>query len=534
MISHIKKAIFAALYISCFGLQLMSQTEIKPLPVSFGRVEKEQQIPRVSMPYADIQALKIQDELADAEKLPYRFGYNHQVSYSPTNSGQWITSVNGERVWRLRIHSSGAQTINLGFRSFYLQPGSRLFVYNIDHSIVLGPYTKEQNFFDGEMATDLIAADEVVVELDELSSGTPSSFSICRVTHGYRTLEYARSFGQAGGCIPNVNCPEGDSWSNQRRSVICLVTGGNAFCSACLINNTTDDGTPYILTANHCGTPSGSWVFRFNWESPSCTNPPASPSTTQSISGAVPVSHNANSDFALCKMSSIPPASFQVFYAGWNRSSLPADSVCTIHHPSGDIKKISLSKNPVTASTWAGAMVWQTGTWTEGCTESGSSGAPLFDQQRRVVGQLYSGPSACGVAVNQDYDFFGRFDISWNSDTSSQGRLSDWLDPAHSGALTNDGYDPNGLGIVEMSPTFFKLFPNPSSGKIMLLFQDAVQRGTVMKLYDLLGQEALPAVYLPVGNNTCEYDLSALKRGVYLLRIQGSGHVGSCKLILTE
>jgi lysyl endopeptidase len=347
-------------------------------------------------------------------------------------------------------------------------------------------------------------------------------------------MDYARSFGQAGSCIPNVRCPEGDSWSDQRRAVICLVTGGNAFCTATLINNTANDGTPYVLTANHCGTPSGSWVFRFNWEAAGCADPGVSPSVTQSISGAIPVAHNTASDFCLCKMSSLPPASFQVFYAGWNNAPLPADSVCTIHHPSGDIKKLTLSKNPVTASSWAGASVWKTGTWTEGCTESGSSGAPLFDPGRHLVGQLYSGPSACGVAISQDYDCFGRFDISWNGDTLPQGRLIDWLDPVHSGAMTNDGYDPNGTGIATTAPDFFDLFPNPSRGWVQVRLNHAVNAPGYIAVYDMQGKEVLGPVYFHAGTTLYSLDLTGLGAGLYLIRVQSPDRSGTSRLIRSE
>ena len=48
-----------------------------------------------------------------------------------------------------------------------------------------------------------------------------------------------------------------------------IVVNGNGICTGALINNTCSDGTPYFLTADHClGGSTGSWAFRFNWESP--------------------------------------------------------------------------------------------------------------------------------------------------------------------------------------------------------------------------------------------------------------------------
>jgi hypothetical protein len=49
--------------------------------------------------------------------------------------------------------------------------------------------------------------------------------------------------------------------------------------------------------------------------------------------------------------------------------------------------------------------------WSQGVTEKGSSGSPLFDQDHRIVGQLAQGPSGCGSITQKDV--YGRFDNSW-------------------------------------------------------------------------------------------------------------------------
>jgi hypothetical protein len=77
-----------------------------------------------------------------------------------------------------------------------------------------------------------------------------------------------------------------------------LVSGSNGFCSGALINNTLNDGKPYVLTANHCYSDPTNWIFRFNWQSADCNNPAASP-TFQSLSGAVLRSRRTPSDFCL-------------------------------------------------------------------------------------------------------------------------------------------------------------------------------------------------------------------------------------------
>ena len=403
----------------------------------------------ISLPAINVDSLLTEDAINEQHKeTPYRFGYNHLVNYNTSNSGAWSTLENGDRLWQLDVKTAGSYSINLAFSNWSIPAGAKLFVYSKDHQQVLGGFTNANNTPDKFFGTELINGDEAIVEYYEPATAAgQGNFTLFRITQGYKDLHnYLKSFGQAGSCIHNINCPQYSAFGTVKRSVVCLVSGGNEFCSGALVNNTLNDGTPYILTANHCGTADGTWVFRFNWEAPGCSNPSVEPSILQSITGAIPIAHSSVSDFNLVKMDTTPPASFHVFYAGWNHSTTPATSVTAIHHPSGDIKKCSQANNPVTDTSYdAGngvAQVWQIGQWTDGVTEPGSSGSPLLDQNKRIVGQLYGGPSACGEVAANLRDYYGRFCVSWDSGATPQTRLKDWLDPNGIGTLSNDGFDP--------------------------------------------------------------------------------------------
>ena len=166
-----------------------------------------------------------------------------------------------------------------------------------------------------------------------------------------------------------------------------------------LINNTANDATPYVLTANHCSTSNdfAQWVFWFNWQSATCTNPGTSPARDHvTTSGSVLKARNGGSDFCLVQMNQTPPCTFNPYYSGWSRSTTPATSACGIHHPSADIKKISLSTQSAISASYSGVDSWQI-FWGVQCTEPGSSGSPIYDQDHRIIGQLYGGPSACGL-----------------------------------------------------------------------------------------------------------------------------------------
>ena len=404
----------------------------------------------ISMPVFDVASLEKEDFVNQYDKTQvFRFGYNYATTFSPANHGTWITLSNGDRLWQLVITCPGAHSINLGFSNFKLPQGSDLYIYNTTKTQQSGVHTPITcNFPDQLFGTTLISGDQIVVEYYEPQSSYGTlPFIINRVTHRYRKLPYdgvknTQDFGESGNCNINVNCPIAGYAFDQKRSSVMLVSNGSGFCSGSLVADVPHSGTPYILSANHCGTMDGSTVFWFNWEAPNCTNPSTDP-PFDVVNGAIMRANSAGSDFGLGELNSIPPSGYNVYYSGWNKSATPADSAFGIHHPAGDITKFSKTSSPNNPSTYSGAQCWETGMWTAGVTESGSSGSPLYDQDLRIIGQLYGGPSYCGAIVSDLKDYYGRFDISWVGGGTSNTRLSDWLDPNSTGLVTEDGYDPN-------------------------------------------------------------------------------------------
>ncbi len=126
------------------------------------------------------------------------------------------------------------------------------------------------------------------------------------------------------------------------------------WCSGALINNTSNDRTPYLLTAEHCGEGANAgdmnqWIFYFNYQSATCTGnygPSSNTVTGCSLKSKDPLTGFDGSDCELIKLNSTPPSTYNVYYSGWNRTNIPADSGVCIHHPNGDIKKISTYLTP--------------------------------------------------------------------------------------------------------------------------------------------------------------------------------------------
>lgn len=364
-------------------------------------------------------------------KGPYRFGVNHTADLGPDNSGVWSTLADGTRLWRVQLHCPQAYSINMVLDQFILPEGARLYVHN-EAGQWLGAFTRASAAGRTVLGITQLAGDRVTVSYEEPAGAAPGSLHIAQVTHAYRdVLGTTKGLNDSGPCNNNTSCPEGDPWQNEISAVAMITVGGSGMCTGTLLNNCASDGTPYFLTANHCvqgGNPA-TWSFRFNWESPTCS-PTTNGPVNQTVSGATLLENSAGSDMALLQLDDVPPAEYEVFYSGWDATGDFPSSQTAIHHPSGDIKKISFDNDPAIHGTMADADCWQILDWDDGTTEPGSSGSGLWNQDHRLIGQLFGGQASCSFNVN---DYYGRFDVSFPL-------LTDWLGGC---GETVDGYDPN-------------------------------------------------------------------------------------------
>jgi hypothetical protein len=422
--------------LSLTAITAQAQISSGGLPLSFSSEKLQNEvIPLEQMPDFDLEKIRAEDAVKEQHKdIPLRFAYLHEVSFSPNTHGKWVSLENGMDVWRIRIISEGAHSLNFTYRNLNLPVGSKMFVLNPDTRQYIGAFTEKNNKFDGNFSTSPVAGDEMIIELQvpqEMRQN--ASMTIATVAHDYKGIfKLVAGFGDSGSCNNNVVCSEWNAWDDQIRSVALITTNfGSAICSGALVNNIANDGTPYFLTANHClgGSPS-TWNFVFNYESSTC-NTSTNGTFSNSISNASLLASGGSADYALMELSSTPPASFNVFYAGWDATgNIPQEQV-GIHHPSGDVKKISLDDGPGSTAFAGGAQTWRVEDWEDGTTEPGSSGSPLFDQNKRIVGQLYGGEAFCGNSIN---DYYGKFSVTYPN-------VCQWLAPGCSTTIL-DGYNP--------------------------------------------------------------------------------------------
>ncbi|HQW06661.1 MAG: trypsin-like peptidase domain-containing protein [Flavobacteriales bacterium] len=388
----------------------------------------------VTLPTVDHASLIQADEAAMATgvKGPYRFGYNHATDLGMRTHGTWTTLRNGDRVWQLSIHCPGALSINFVFDRFVIPEGAKVYVYTPEQ-VQLGAFDQSSNGGRSSMGVTQLPGERITIEYQEPAAvAGQGELHIDQVTHGYRDIfAMARDLGESGACNINVICPEGDDWRDQIRSVAILTTGGSGFCTGSLVNNCAEDGTPYFLTANHClDEDVENWVFRFNWDSPVC-DPTENGPMDQTVSGCTLLANSGGTDVALLELNTVPPEEYDVYYSGWDHSTTPAQNMTGIHHPRGDIKKISHSDGSAVLGTFLGADCWRVSVWNDGTTEPGSSGSGLWNQNKQLVGQLYGGAANCANSVD---DYYGRLDVSWPL-------IEQWL--GNTCGDTLGGWEPN-------------------------------------------------------------------------------------------
>ena len=442
-----KNYLVLAVLVLWISTSAMAQIQQGGQPLHWG--ESAPTVAYKTFPALDLDVLSAEDAVtATMKDAPWRFGIEHDVNWTMSTHGSW-TEEDGMRVWRMGVQAEGATSWSFYLSRFAVPKGGELFVWNGDRTYFMGAFN-HLNVKDWEgLALSVMEGAEVVLEYREpLSIPATGEIEVAQVVQGYRSLlrreaelqaemSAAGPFGNSGACNINVNCPEGDDWQVENQSVALIVSGGFAACSGALVNNTNNDGTPYFLTANHCLGSPNSWTYYFNHESATCSG--STGPTNNSISGGTLLVANGGSDVALIELSSTPPSSWGVEYAGWDASSSTHTSAVGIHHPSGDVKKICFENDAPYQSSTGGAQVWWIDAWELGVTEPGSSGSPLFNQDHRIIGQLYGGAAACSGSVNNGaYDFYGRFDVSWGLG------VSQYLDPNGSGTLVLDGY-PTGF-----------------------------------------------------------------------------------------
>ena len=445
-----------------------------PIPPSqrHASVQAAAEVAQYTLPAVEVAALRAEDRARADQGGPYRYGRALDTRYTSARDGTWERLPSGAWLWRLRLTSQEAVSMSVGFSAFELPEGAALYAHGPGDAPTHGPYTAA-DATAGQHWTPLVQGDRIILEL-EVPAGQRSAVTLTvgHVVHGYRPLPGRSSDAapKSGRCNLDVACEEADPWREQVRSVARYTfeeNGSTFFCSGALVNNTAEDKTPYFLTAEHCvSTPeqAASMVFYWNYQNRTCRalgSPENGMETSdnpgdQTSSGAVLRARSGNwhtdrqisggPDLALVEIDEEIPSSYDVYFSGWDRTGAATAEGVSIHHPSGDGKRISFDRDSTRITgfgTPGDTTHLRVGNWETGTTEGGSSGGPLFNDDRHIVGVLSGGRAGCGggggTNDNDRPDWYGRLAPGFAEGDYNDATLADVLDPLGTGTRTLDG-----------------------------------------------------------------------------------------------
>ena len=415
------------------------------------------------------QAATANPAASSGDGRPFMIGFGRDVAQTGTASAtkqvlKWQATAAGGQVAAINFNSSGAKGLRVGLLVTQLPASATLRFYAKGAATA---YEVKGAEVLRVLATNLAAGDksdagrtywspvldgtDATLEI-ELPAGVgvdAVDVSVPTVSHLFMSLkegsevapQAAYSDGNAGlSCHVDVSCTTPlPAASNAVVWMAFSVGSGTGMCSGTLLNNSANNGIPYVLTASHCISDqirASSLYTESRYRSSSCNATSGNYYPTSST-GAALLYTAYNTDSTLLRLNGTPAAG--VIFAGWDATTLPAlnTPVSNIHHPKGDAQRLSrgtvveyLTRNPNNASTNFSISTAANSTilgvaLTVGLTEPGSSGSGLFkgtDANPQLIGQLYGGQSA-SCANNPVYNVYGRFDVAFKAGMRS------WLSP---------------------------------------------------------------------------------------------------------
>lgn len=405
------------------------------------------------IPAVDVNRYIAEDRELDAGNSPFRFGAPISTSIDFIKEATQTISA-GNIGWKLNLTSKNAVSLNIVLEKISLACNGQLYFYNKRGTIIQGPITYSLLGNVDRLSSSVLPGDTISVEyFQPLTSSEMPVINISKVVYGYRSFSgLDGDYGTSESCNIDINCPQGQSWCVQARAINRILINDNAWCTGATVNTLQQNLRGYVLTANHCLTNDlSAWQFEFHYKDPYC-NAPLYSGLTWTFLGSVLRANWIGTDFALLEMNNYNASNnihrlANIHLAGWSRNAASPPNSTAIHHPSGDVMKISIENDPATSTFFNNNTPanshWQVH-FEAGTVEHASSGSPLFDQNKRIVGQLHgnlnynSGASYCSIPDG----WYGKFDRSWAGNGTSASRLSDWLDPLGSIAMVSDAISP--------------------------------------------------------------------------------------------
>ena len=372
----------------------------------------------------------------DGKGHPLAIGFGRELPQSarsvPLSELTWIAAPDGGRIARVEIASPGAAALRVALALPASHPGVFVrFAGAGANAAVFGDYPvdaiAEESLRSGLYWSPVLAGDTATIEFHAAADASIADVTlhIPRVSHqvvtgadlnSSRLVAKATGIGAAGACEVDIACgTPSQAVLNLAKAVAKLTfvgdDGRSYLCSGVLLNDSVRSSTPYLHSASHClesariaRTLNTFWFY----DAVAC-NSKVTPAYAQRTGGAMLLGRSQDRDWSIVRLLDTPPAGVQ--FAAWRAEAVPVGTaIVTIHHPEGDLKKISKG-TARSDSLLDNGYVYGNFTetiWSSGVTEPGSSGSPLLTLAPggafyEVRGGLYAGESACSQPKSPDY-----------------------------------------------------------------------------------------------------------------------------------
>jgi hypothetical protein len=430
----------------------------------------------IEMPAFDLDSVLREDELDQGNlRGSYQFAHKFYTNIGLKKDAALTVLPDGTKIRQIGIRSKSAYSINLLLKNFEIPEGGKLFVYNADYSFIIGSFDYRNNSPGKILPLQPVAGESIIIEYSEPANVEfEGNFTVAEVNHDYRDFLRSEPYTESNAdnttnftCMPDALCSGADE--KTIRSTVLLIINGNVRCTGSLVNNTADNGKPYLLTAVHClnregsggdpifpqewgfyDTKAGTIIAFFNYNRPICGTKMKG---TEEMSLAIthPRVILENRDIALLEFLETPPAHYNAYYAGWNVETNGGGAPHTnLHHPSAAVKKYGMTSAALTlvtipgySGTFEDNTHWKVSSWNTGSTWGGSSGSPLFDSNNLIIGGLTGGTSLCtGTNPNGASDYFFALYKGWESNNVTN-QLKTYLNPANKNVKQYPGMDPH-------------------------------------------------------------------------------------------
>jgi len=362
------------------------------------------------------------------------------------NSQKLIISNSNIEIYRIKVKSPTAEGLQIIFSHFELTETEKMYIYSpFNPNRYFGAYSMHNNKNNHSFVSDIIDSNELIIEINR-NSLQPIK-GILKVQKFVHVLKNRNRFGLAFGCHTNAICaPTYNDFCNEIRSVVkfswhrTVPNNSNPdtgwfLCSGTVLKTTSNGFDPIIITAQHCvdnGDENQNWVAWFNFQSNIC-NPSNNGNDRMTVTGidVVVTDHDPDDcpDIAIIRLREEIPLQYNPFFSGWTSLNLSFPQTGTaIHHPRGDLKKVSIGQitNPIFKTCLKVD-------WTQGLTEGGSSGSGLFVSNKLLVAVLSHGDNS--TCANTGKDFYSTIRKSWN-------KLHPTLSPNDEEVVAVFGQDP--------------------------------------------------------------------------------------------